>query len=239
MFEFGPHYSRELASGKNYFIYDPTRDFLFQLKLSKGCRLVLLSMSLEGLHKLFMNDPHELAFLKSESTTRKFYDEREMSPSLFIVLNQLFKEQLSEPSKTLFYQGKVLEILSFYFSNKKPNAESCPFLNDQEMVRKLKHAKDYLLQHMESPPTLKVIAKMAGLNEQQLKSGFKQVYGSTVYSYLLDHRLDQARGILDTGKYQVKEVSYQIGYTNASHFIAAFRKKFGITPKKYLQGRVS
>jgi AraC-like DNA-binding protein len=45
--------------------------------------------------------------------------------------------------------------------------------------------------------------------------------------------------LLDTGKYKVNEVAFQIGYTNPSHFIAAFRKKFGITPKKYLMQKVN
>ncbi len=238
MFEFSPHYARELTSGKNYFIYDPTRDFLFTLKLAPGCKLVLMSISLESLHKLFVHDPHEIAFLKTESASRKFYDEQDMSPNLYIVLNQLFKTQLTEPAQKLFYQGKILEILSFYFSKKRPDAESCPYLNDQEMVRKLKHAKDFLLQHIESPPTLKEIAKSAGLNEQQLKTGFKRVYGNTVYNYLLDHRLENARILLDSGRFHVKEVSFQIGYANTSHFIAAFRKKYGVTPKKYLMGKM-
>ena len=32
-------------------------------------------------------------------------------------------------------------------------------------------------------------------------------------------------------------VAYQIGHTNPSHFIAAFKKKFGVTPKKYLMAK--
>jgi AraC-like DNA-binding protein len=127
-----------------------------------------------------------------------------------------------------------MEILSLYFSTKKPNTESCPFLNDQETVRKIKHAKEYLLKNLESPPSLKELAKFAGLNEYQLKVGFKEIYGNTVYGYLLDHKLDHSRALLDSNKFQVNEVAYEIGYTNPSHFIAAFRKKFGITPKKYL-----
>ena len=53
----------------------------------------------------------------------------------------------------------------------------------------------------------------------------------------LDHKLDHARVLLDSAKFQVNEVAYQIGYTNPSHFIASFKKKFGVTPKKYLMGR--
>jgi AraC-like DNA-binding protein len=127
-----------------------------------------------------------------------------------------------------------MEILSLYFSNRQPDMESCPFLNDESTVRKIKHAKEYLLKHLDSAPTLKELSKIAGLNEFQLKVGFKEIYGNTVYGYLLDHKLDHARALLDTKKFKVNEVAAQIGYTNTSHFIAAFRKKYGVTPKKYL-----
>jgi AraC-like DNA-binding protein len=128
----------------------------------------------------------------------------------------------------------VLEILSLYFSNRQPDVESCPFLNDEAIVRKIKHAKEHLLKNIDNAPTIKELSKIAGLNEFQLKAGFKEIYGNTVYGYLLDHKLDHARALLDSKKFKVNEVSAQIGYSNTSHFIAAFRKKFGITPKKYL-----
>ncbi|NOT76080.1 MAG: helix-turn-helix transcriptional regulator [Cyclobacteriaceae bacterium] len=235
VFEFGPHYSREIQKQWNYFFYNPEKDLPFNLKLSANSRIVVLTISLESLHKLFVHDA--LPFLKPENINRKFYDEREIPAHLYVVLNQLFSMQVSETSEKLYYQAKALELLSLYFSAKKPNTESCPFLNDEETVRKIKHAKEFLLKHMEAPPSLKELAKQAGLNEYQLKVGFKEIYGNTVYGFLLDHKLDHSRVILDSAKYQVNEVAYQIGYTNPSHFIAAFKKKFGVTPKKYLMAR--
>jgi AraC-like DNA-binding protein len=236
VFEFGPQYSREIQKQRNYFFYNPEKDLSFQLKLAPQSRMVFLTISLESLHKLFIHEA--LPFLKPENVNRKFYDEREIPSSLHVVLNQLFTVRLSESTEKLYYQGKVWELLSLYFSTKKPNTESCPFLNDEVTVRKIKHAKEYLLKNMDAPPTLKELSKVAGLNEYQLKVGFKEIYGNTVFGYLLDHRLDHARVLLDSAKYQVNEVAYQIGYTNPSHFIAAFRKKFGITPKKYLMNQV-
>jgi len=232
VFEFGPHYSREIQKQQNYFFYNPEKNLPFLLKLSPATKMVFLSITLEGLHKLFIHDA--LPFLKGENANRKFYDEREIPAGLYVVLNQLFTVQLSESSEKLYYQAKALEMLSLYFSTKKPNTESCPFLNDEETVRKIKHAKEHLLKNLESPPSLKELAKFAGLNEYQLKVGFKEIYGNTVYGYLLDHKLDHSRALLDSHKFQVNEVAYEIGYTNPSHYIAAFRKKFGITPKKYL-----
>jgi AraC-like DNA-binding protein len=231
-FAFGPHYSREIDRQRNFFFYNPEKEMPFQLQLMPGAKLVILNISLENLHHLFVHE--SLPFLTPENVNRKFYDEREIAAPLLMVLHQLSQTQIAENARHLYYQGKIFEILSLYFSARIPNTENCPFLNDQETVRKIKHAKEHLLKHMDAPPSLKELAKWAGLNEYQLKVGFKEIYGKSVYAYLLDHKLDHAHVLLDTGKYQVNEVAYQIGYTNPSHFIAAYRKKFGITPKKYL-----
>lgn len=235
VFEFGPHYSREIQKKRNYFFYNPERDLPFNINLAPDTRMVFLTISLPHLHELFLHDT--LPFLKPETINRKFYDEREIPASLMVVLNQLSMVNLSEAAEKLYYQGKVLELLSLYFSEKKADTENCPFLNDEEVVRKIKNAKDYLLKHSENPPGLKALAKTAGLNEYQLKVGFKQIYGNTVYGFLLDHKLDNAQLLLDTAKYKVNEVAYKIGYTNPSHFISAFKKKFGVTPKKYLMNK--
>lgn len=235
IFAFGPHYSRQIEKQHNYFFYNPDTDLPFELKLAPNTRFVSLSISLESLHKLFSHDA--LPFLKPENVRTKFYDEREIPSHLYVVLNQLFTISLSANAQKLYYHGKVLELLGLYFSEKKTDTESCPFLNDQETVRKIKHAKEYILKHMETPPSLKELAKIAGLNEYQLKVGFKEIYGNTVFGYLVNHKLDHSRVLLDTARYQVNEVAYQIGYNNPSHFIAAFKKKFGITPKKYLMSK--
>lgn len=233
--EFGPQYSRELSAKKNFLFYNPETDLPHTLKLHGKTSLVWLSITLEHLHALFIHEP--LPFLTPENINRKFYDEKDITPTLLVVLNQLFTIQLSDHARLLFYKGKVLEILSLYFSLKAPDTESCPFLKDDEVVRKIKTAKEHLLKHPEHPPSIRELAKLCGLNEYQLKTGFKQIYGNTVYGYLLDHKLDQARVLLDKGRLHVNEVAYQIGYANPSHFIAAFKKKFGITPKKYLMNQ--
>jgi AraC-like DNA-binding protein len=234
-FAFGPHYSRQIEKQHNYFFYNPEKDLPFELKLAPDTKLVSLFITLESLHKLFSHDA--LPFLKPENVKTKFYDEREIPSHLYVVLNQLFTISLSAHAEKLYYHGKVLELLGLYFSEKKTDTESCPFLNDQETVRKIKNAKEYVLKHMEAPPGLKELAKIAGLNEYQLKVGFKEIYGNTVFGYLANHKLDHSRVLLDSARFQVNEVAYQIGYTNPSHFIAAFKKKFGITPKKYLMSK--
>jgi AraC-like DNA-binding protein len=49
----------------------------------------------------------------------------------------------------------------------------------------------------------------------------------------MDTKLNNARRMLEHGIDSVNDVAFKIGYTNPSHFIAAFKKRFGITPRKY------
>ena len=53
-----------------------------------------------------------------------------------------------------------------------------------------------------------------------------------VFTFLLNYKMDFAQKLLLENN-NVSEVSSKLGYSTSSHFIAAFKKKFGITPKQY------
>ena len=87
---------------------------------------------------------------------------------------------------------------------------------------------------MAEPPSLAALASEVGISLKKLKEGFKQIYGDSVYAFLFDYKMEVARKLLETGKYNVNEVGLKVGYSTASHFIAAFKKKYNTTPKQYL-----
>jgi AraC-like DNA-binding protein len=232
IFEFEPVYKRKLNPNMAFIIYNPDKDLPFQLQSAEKSRLVWLHLRLDTLHNLFVPDVHDAPIFNPENSNRKIYEEKEIHSELIFVLNQLFNSQMQGNARRLFFQGKVLEILSVFLSEKSSNVENCPFLNDEQVVRKIRKAKDYLLQEYQQPPTLPELAKMIELNESQLKIGFKEIYGNTPYQFLLDHKLEIANQLLLSQKFQVNEVADKIGYTNVSHFIDAFKKKYGVTPKK-------
>lgn len=67
----------------------------------------------------------------------------------------------------------------------------------------------------------------------KLKTGFKQCYGQTVYNYIIGKRMELARTLLDQRRFKVSDVAGLVGYTNTSHFITAFSKKYGVTPGEF------
>jgi AraC-like DNA-binding protein len=228
-------YALDLKEEKALLFYNPQKELPLNLELASNTWVISVIISIQKFHALFSNESGSIPFLSEENKDRKYYTESDISPSMAIVLSQLFHYNLNPSIKNLYYKGKGYELLSLYFNRSEdPDAEQCPFLIDEENVLKIKKAKEIIITNMSEPPGLEELSEQVGLSLKKLKMGFKQIYGDTVYGFLLDYKMDYARQLLDSGSYNVNEVGLKIGYSTGSHFIAAFKKKFATTPKKYL-----
>ncbi len=98
-------------------------------------------------------------------------------------------------------------------------------------LERINYAKTLLLRDVQNPPSLPQLAHQAQLNEYALKRNFKQVFGTSVFAYLQDYRLEQARQLFEGGHMSVAEVMLAVGLSDRQYFAAAFRKKFGISPR--------
>ncbi len=233
------NYALGLKEEKSLLLYNPQQELPLNLELAPNSWVISVLISIKKFHALFLTDANHIPFLSEDNKDKKYYKEENFSPSMAIVLSQLFHYNLNPSIKNLYYKGKGYELLSLYFNrNDDPNAEQCPFLIDEENVLKIKKAKEIVIANLAEPPGLQELADEIGLNVKKLKMGFKQIYGDTVYGFLFDYKMDYARKLLDSGSYNVNEVALKIGYSTGSHFIAAFKKKFGTTPKKYLMSLV-
>jgi AraC-like DNA-binding protein len=229
------NYALDLNEEKSLLLYNPQKELPLHLEVAPKSWIISVLISIKKFHALFSSDAENIPFLSADNLERKYYGEEDISPSMAIVLNQIFHYNQNSSIKNLYLKGKGYELLSLYFNrNEDPNAEHCPFLIDEENVSKIKRAKEIVIARMAEPPGLQELADEVGLNLKKLKVGFKQIYGDSVFSYLFDYKMEYARRLLDSGSHNVNEVGLKIGYSTASHFIAAFKKKYGTTPKKYL-----
>ncbi|MBO6881585.1 AraC family transcriptional regulator [Winogradskyella sp.] len=230
------NYTLNIIEDMSLLLYNPQRDLPIHLELQPQSWLVSFVISIKKFHGLFSKDANYITFLTDDNKDKKYYTDGKISPSMAVVLNQLISFGLHDSIKPLYFKGKVYELLSLYFNrNEEADIEQCPFLVDEENVAKLKKAKDIIIANMAEPPTLQELSETIGLSLKKLKEGFKQIYGDTVYGFLFDYKMEVARKLLESDNYNVNEVALKVGYSTASHFIAAFKKKFGTTPKKYIQ----
>ena len=233
------NYSFPLSDGHSILLFNPQKILSIDLEMAPQTWLVSILISVTRFHSLFSSEADHISFLSPENSSKKYYDTLPFTSSIAVVLSQILQAKVHDTMKELYFKGKVYELLSLYFNKSEdPSLEQCPFLVDEENVQKIRRAKDIILERMTDPPSLENLSLEIGLSLKKLKEGFKQLYGDTVYSYLLDHKMEEARRMLDSQKFNVNEVGLKLGYSTASHFIAAFKKKYGTTPKKYI-GSVS
>ncbi len=228
-------YTFDVLDNRSILLYNPQRTLPINLEIHPKTTLVSLLISIEKFHALFSKESGYIPFLSDENSNRKFYDDTPIKPTVLIVLQQIINSNTNSSLRELYVKGKIYELLSLHFQKEEnTTGEYCPFLVDEENVLKIRQAKEIIISRMSEPPTLQELATEVGLNLKKLKEGFKQIYGDTVYSFLFDYKMEHARKLLESKKHNVNEVGLQIGYSTSSHFIAAFKKKFGTTPKKYV-----
>ena len=228
-------YSLEVSENNCLLLYNPKRDLPIHIDIAPKGKWISLLISIEKFHTFFTREAGLIHFLKDENIDKKYYSNKILTPTEIVVLNQMFGYGLHSSLEKLYTKGKVYELLSLYFhKTDSDKVGNCPFLEDEENVEKIRKSKNFLIENMTNPPSLNELASHAKLPLQHLKDGFRQIYGETVFTFLFNYKMEFARRLLATKKYNVTEVSFEVGYSTPSHFIAAFKKKYGATPKKYL-----
>ncbi len=176
--------------------------------------------------------PQTMRLLKQIST-EKFIDSRQrihsISPQMRMIIAELLSCDKSGTVKRLYWQSRILELLMLQIEQIEGAGRPLNSIKYYD-VEKLWEAKSIVENNLISPYPLKTLAHKVGLNDFKLKRGFKELFGYTVFGYLRELRMQEARKLLLIRKDSVTEVSGEVGYQHPHHFSAAFKKRFGVLP---------
>ena len=87
------------------------------------------------------------------------------------------------------------------------------------------------MKEYDDPPSISDLARRVGLNECKLKSGFRTHFKTTVFSIVLECRMDEAIRLLRNSDLGIAQIGYRVGYGSGTAFTRAFRRIVGCTPK--------
>ncbi len=87
-------------------------------------------------------------------------------------------------------------------------------------------------QYAISGVSAKELAALSGRSVSAFNREFKALYRTTPKQWLIHRRLAHAHSLLSKSGWSVTAVAAEVGYGNISHFIEAFKKKYGKTPKR-------
>ena len=110
----------------------------------------------------------------------------------------------------------------------------------QEVVEKhpatmLRHVIEYIHDNLDQQLTLAELSQVAGMSPYHFARTFKQVTGVTPHQYVLNARVEHAKGLLLQGKLTLAEIASQVGFFDQSHFTRSFKRLVGVTPHTLLQ----
>jgi AraC-like DNA-binding protein len=132
--------------------------------------------------------------------------------------------------KNMFVEAKIIQLLLLQLEQLCCN--NCPIkchLKKSETT-KMYQVRDIILDNLKHPFSLKELAHLVGTNEFTLKKGFKAIFGTTVFGFLNDLKMEKAQNLLTEQELTITQVAELVGYKNASHFTTAFKKKYGTLP---------
>lgn len=228
-------YVLDLKNDQSLLLYNTLYDLPIHMEMEGDAQVVSLILTIRKFHSLFSSEASYIRFLNPDNTDKKYYAQESFSPAISVILSQIVQENLHPSVSHIFLKGKAYELLANYFNrSEEATLERCPYMEDEDDVKKIRRAKDIVIMQMAEPPGLQELAEEVNLPLKKLKAGFKQVYGTSVYGFLWEYKMDFARKLLDTKRFSVNEVALRVGYSTASHFISAFKKRYNTTPKKYL-----
>ena len=228
-----------LHQGSNGIYYFPQTSGLIESDNDFGAFVVSILTTACFLDEYFQNDmktlPHAFKNVLCEKG-EQFFWRGKGSTAKTALLSQIIQNKYSGAVQKLFLESRVLELMAWQLDECLNAGSACG--QDQHRLKKydierITAAREMLLKDFENPPTVAMLAKLVGINEKKLKSGFKQVFGQPVFEYFRDYRLERAREMLVSGGVTVSEIAYQIGYQSLSHFSRAFRERYGLNPKDY------
>lgn len=107
----------------------------------------------------------------------------------------------------------------------------------QRQLRCFHAARDYLMRRLAPVPTVRQVAKIAGMNETALKRGFKAIFGDTLFEFSVRCRMQHALKLLQNQRLPVKRVAEIAGYRHQTSFSTAFVRHFGVRPKDVRLGK--
>ena len=103
--------------------------------------------------------------------------------------------------------------------------------------RRLREVRDYLEHCEDEDLSLERIARQACINPNTLQKQFRALYGTTVFEFLRETRLQRARQALERDGVTVGQAATLAGYSSGANFATAYKRRFGLPPK-LARGRI-
>ncbi|HEY4290593.1 MAG TPA: AraC family transcriptional regulator [Puia sp.] len=185
--------------------------------------------SLESLlgdsHRAYLNDLLQQG--------QSFFIHEQLSEEMRSLLGELKLPPAAKALQQLFYHVRVLQLIYLLMEQLNKRTIAPNKNDDPDHIARVFRARSLLVRDLSAPPTIASLARSILMSESQLKQSFREIFGVSIYQYFQNARLEKARQMLAENKHTVKEVGYELGFTNIGHFSRLFERAYHVKPKRF------
>lgn len=156
-----------------------------------------------------------------------------MTTETKLLLKNMAAVDMEDHLSNFYLQIKAQELLYQVFHTLSLRENTAHQTVSSIDAERLLHIRTEIINDLSVPPVIRNLAQVAAMSETKLKQLFKQTFGTTIYNYYQQARMEEAAFLLKQGKHSVGEVGYELGFSNLSHFSRLFEKHYGLNPKRY------
>ncbi|MCM5661415.1 helix-turn-helix domain-containing protein [Galbibacter mesophilus] len=135
-------------------------------------------------------------------------------------------------SGRLLLESKILELLSLQLEQSKTQRQVNAAGNNK-ILKKIYEAKEFMEANLNENYSIKEMSKTMALNEYIFKKEFKRIFGCTINEFYMQQKMNKASELLRASQKPIYEIAEAVGYKNATHFSAAFKRVYKLSPKQF------
>ncbi len=205
-------------------------------------RSVAVMVRPDALIDEFLPEPDKVpaqlaALLRNGNGSKIEYCQLPLSAAMFELATKLVDNPYSGRLALIYTEAVVAELLCAAVDSIGTLSEAPHEQYTYREMRCLHSARSVLMSHLAHPPTIRQLAREAGINQTTLKRGFKAIFGETILDFSVRCRMQRALVLLREQRIAVAQVAKTVGYSHQTSFATAFRRHFGLRPKDVRSGR--
>lgn len=195
---------------------------------------VPLEYTVLGVDNLLLNFPESYSLIDNDRQIKQ-YIIKNCFRDKDVILDYFDRLILEIEHKAFNYELACKSMLILFITHIIRNTTSSLFIEEsQEKVNlECMKIKNYIDAHYSQNITLDFLSDLSYMNKFHLVHTFTKEIGVSPINYVITRRIQEAKNLLATTNYSIRDIASIVGFSNSSYFSQMFRKVSGMSPKSY------
>lgn len=190
----------------------------------------------ECLDEIMPQVPETIRHLVSSALPSGFFLGRSLTAEDFVWSRSLMMSCLSDAARRMLDTARMTDFLLRELFAAPEVDESAELMSRAERIarERVERVKNEVLLHLDENHNLESLASAAGCSPPYLSRTFAQIAGIPLMLWIRRARVERAAELIASGRCNVSEAAFAVGYSSFSHFSRAFHEEKGVSPSKWI-----